>query len=125
MIGNHEEIDLLIEKIKREITEEGLLYEERVFFKEPEEGANDNRGIDPELHYFFPLTSSKKGIGAVVVFIKRVIRKSIRFLLLPITAEQSEINKDLLKEIDRLNQAVERQERKITQLEDRLEKNEA
>lgn len=124
MIGNHEEIDVLIEKIKQEIAEEGLLYEEKVSFKEPEEGANDNRGIDPELHYFFPLTSSKKGIGAVVVFIKRVIRKSVRFLLLPITTEQSEINKSLLREIDRLNRMIEGQERKIEQLEEGLKANE-
>lgn len=124
MIGNHEEIDVLIEKIKREISEEGLLYEEKVSFKEPEECAGDNRGIDPELHYFFPLTSSKKGIGAVVVFIKRVIRKSVRFLILPITTEQSEINKSLLREIDRLNRTIEGQERKIAQLEEGLKANE-
>lgn len=125
MIGNHEEIDLLIEKIKQEIKEEGLVYEEKVFFQEPEEGTDDNRGIDPELHYFFPLTASRRGIGAVVVLIKRVIRKTVRFLILPITAEQSEINKSLLREIARLNRAVEGQERKIAELEERLEENEA
>ena len=110
MLGNHEEINVLIEKMKKEIEEEGILYEEKVAFK----GANE---ID-----FFPLTSHFKGISKVVVFFKRAIRKSLRFLLVPIVDEQSMFNQNMADEINRLNQVIAYQESRITDLESRLEK---
>ncbi len=122
MLGNHEEINVLIEKMKKEIEEEGILYEEKVAFK----GANEidvvNWGVDPQIHYFFPLTSHFKGISKVVVFFKRAIRKSLRFLLVPIVDEQSMFNQNMADEINRLNQVIAYQESRITDLESRLEK---
>lgn len=122
MLGNHEEINVLIEKMKKEIEEEGILYEEKVVFKEPSEIDAVSWGVDPHIHYFFPLTSHFKGISKVVIFFKRVIRKSLRFLLVPIIDEQSMFNQKMADEIDRLNQVIAYQENRITDLEKRLEK---
>lgn len=124
MLGNHEEINVLIEKMKEEIEEEGILYEEKVIFKGPDEINLTNWGVDPHIHYFFPLTSHFKGISKVVILFKRVIRKSLRFLLVPIVDEQSIFNQNTADEINRLNQVIAYQEKRITDLEKRLEKSE-
>lgn len=124
MLGNHQEVDSLIEKMKQEIADEGIQFEEKVVFKEPnEQGVTYDCCLSPELHYFFELSSSHKLIGKFVVGVKRVIRKSIRFLIIPIISEQSEFNRNVVMEINRLNEIIIRQGQKIDDLEKKLEQN--
>ncbi|MBQ8962000.1 MAG: hypothetical protein IJ071_12445 [Ruminococcus sp.] len=45
-----------------------------------------------QVNYYKELTSYHKGISALVLPVKRVIRKLMAFLFLPVVAEQNEIN---------------------------------
>lgn len=45
-----------------------------------------------QINYYKELTSYHRGISALVVPVKRVIRKLMAFLFLPVVAEQNEVN---------------------------------
>lgn len=118
---NHQEVDSLIDKLKQEIKEEGMLYEEKVFFKEPESAQVKAWDVDPQLHYFFPLASNNKWLRLPVTFVKRLIRKCNRFLIAPIVSEQTDFNKSVKEEIEKMNGIIAKQQARILQLEQQLE----
>lgn len=120
-MNNHEEINQLIDKLKSEIKEEGCLFEERVVFKEPKNTMpNEPWNMDPHLHYFIPLTSHIKIIGKLVTFVKRVIRKMMRFLIVPVVDEQTRFNISTVDEVNKLKRQVEEQEALLQQIKNKI-----
>ncbi len=126
------EIERLLQKLREEVDEEGLetegdsFWEEDPGFEEERPAENDGAGQgtgnrvyipDPRLHYERPLRSSKKSVYNAVIFVKRLIRKCARFLIVPILDEQSSINYSVKEEIDRLNKMMELQGQKIEELQ--------
>jgi hypothetical protein len=55
-----------------------------------------------------PLRSQRRGLGAVVVFVKRVVRRSIAWYVRPVTEDQSRFNFALLHELRELRERVDR-----------------
>lgn len=119
------EIEQLIEKLQKEIKEEGYIFEEEPFFEEEiiEKNISDQNHVnkifipDSQLHYDRDLKASKKSLYRVIIFLKRMIRKCNRFLIVPILDEQSDFNYSVKTEIDRLNTIIELQEQRIKELE--------
>ncbi len=122
------EIEQLIKNMQKEIKEEGHTFEETIYFEEEaffQEGGqpdvNEERVFipDPHLHYDHPLNSSKKSIRRVVIFVKRLIRKTIRFLIVPILDEQAGFNYSVKAEMERLDKILAVQEKRLRRLEKR------
>lgn len=119
------EIEQLIQKLQKEAKENGHVFEEEIFFEEQLaenkwNGQNvENRVFipDSQLHYEHPLQSSRRSIYKAVIFLKRLIRKCNRFLIVPILDEQSGFNYSVKAEINRLNKKIELQEKRIKELE--------
>lgn len=110
------EIEQLIRKLQEEIKKEGSLYEEGDAF----DVHRDQRQAfipEPWLHYEHPLRGSGRRNRKAVLFLKKLIRKCIRFLLVPILDEQSGFNYSVKTEITRLGRLAQRQEDRIEKLE--------
>ncbi|PZD96384.1 hypothetical protein DNH61_07680 [Paenibacillus sambharensis] len=45
----------------------------------------------------FPITSHRRGIGTIIVFVKKVIRKSISWYMNPIMQRQTEFNANVVR----------------------------
>lgn len=50
-----------------------------------------------QVTYYKELSSYRKGISSIVLFVKKVIRKLVAFLFLPVIAEQNEINLSFMR----------------------------
>lgn len=50
-----------------------------------------------QVSYYKELSSYRKGISSIVLLVKRVIRKLVAFLFLPVIAEQNEINLSVVR----------------------------
>ena len=59
-----------------------------------------------QISYYKELTSYKKGISVIVLPIKRVIRKLVAFLFLPLVAEQNEVNLSAARIVEHLRSYV-------------------
>ncbi len=110
------EIEQLIEKMQKEIQEEGFVFGAEADFKKK---SVPKRNVIPNgrLHYEYPLKSSQKNLSGIVLFVKRLIRNGNRFLIVPILEEQSAFNESVKAELDRLNRIVRLQDDKIRKLE--------
>ncbi len=106
----------LIEKLEKEIKEEGLALDVEDDF---EKETLKKRTVIPNglLHYERPLKSSKKSMSRFILFVKRMIQSCNRFLIVPILEEQSAFNASIKSEIDRLNEMIHLQDCKIRKLE--------
>lgn len=123
------EIGQLIRKLEKEVKEDAhacveIPFEEDAYQKDFDEKIKDRQSVwnrvwipDPQLHYVRPLQSSKKSVKIAVIFIKKLIRACIRFVIVPILDEQSVINYSVKAELDRLHSIVERQEDQILKLQ--------
>lgn len=68
---------------------------------------NGGRKDIGQLVYYGKLETDKKGfVGKVILFIKRVIRKLVRFVIEPICIQQSSINKYHCREIEVLQEEL-------------------
>jgi len=110
------EIEQLIQKVQNEIREEGCEWKEAAAF---EETPAQNKVFIPDwqLHYEHPLKSSGTSMRRAALFLKRLIRKCSRFLIVPILDEQSGFNYSIKAEIERLNEIIRLQDQKIRELE--------
>lgn len=120
---NQSEIANELDKLKQEIEESGVLYEECIQFCEPVDETNNIKSSlngeigGMQLHYYFPLTSEKSGLKKLTVFIKRVIRKLNLFLIMPIVTEQNLYNDRLCLEINLLKRELSNCRAQIERLE--------
>ncbi len=62
-----------------------------------------------QVSYYNELTSYRKGISVIVLPIKKVIRKLVKFLFLPIIAEQNEINLSITRLFGHMKSYVNRE----------------
>lgn len=78
-----------------------------------------NTGINiGQIAYYRELETNKRGfVGSVIVFIKRVIRKLVRFVVEPICIQQSTINQYYWREIEVLREELRVCKEQIDRLE--------
>lgn len=125
---NTEEI---MKQIRAEIKEKGLdssvlSFEEIPFQQEVSHAAQnfqlaslqqsaDYLNIRNQIEPYKPLEGN-----FLVVFIKKVIRKLVKFYLLPIITEQNALNLHTANAVNQLNLYVQEQQNKITALESQI-----
>lgn len=123
-VKNTREIEKLLDDLKKEIEEEGSIFEERVSFSEEPDETNK---IPQKWEYCYavdynaPLVAHKKRLGKMEIFVKKVIRKINKFLILPIVFFQNDYNKRVQEEINKLYNIIEIQNKQIKNLEDKLD----
>lgn len=75
--------------------------------------------------YYQPVISNKKGFGILIVFIKKVIRRILRFLILPIVTHQNNFNASVTRTVNSLYSSlqtyVKRNHNDITNLKHSVE----
>ena len=70
------------------------------------------------LPYYRELTTHRTGVQRKIVnFLKKIIRKAIRFVVEPICTDQSSLNEYYGRELDRLQTELDEYKKKIKQLE--------
>ena len=62
-----------------------------IVLKRPMHDQN-GRIVSPGLEYYQPLKSDRKIVGRLIVFFKRIVRKILKYLFLPIVEKQNAIN---------------------------------
>lgn len=67
-----------------------------------------------------PLYSCRPIIGSVIVFVKKVIRKLVKFYVEPITFDQSDRNAHMARALELLQEQLQKQTEEIEQLERKL-----
>lgn len=80
---------------------------------------NDNTGIKiGQIAYYRELDTNKRGfVGSVIIFVKRIIRKLVRFVVEPICVQQSTINQYYWREIEVLQEELRNCKEQIDRLE--------
>lgn len=80
---------------------------------------DDNAGIKiGQIIYYRELETNKKGfVGSAIIFMKRVIRKLVRFVIEPICIQQSTINQYYWREIEVLQEELRICREQIDRLE--------
>ena len=67
-----------------------------------------------------PLYSCRPIIGSVIVFVKKVIRKLVKFYVEPITFDQSDRNAHMARALELLQEQLQKQTEEIEQLKRKL-----
>ena len=60
--------------------------------QERSSGASGAGLGDTRLEYYIPLRSDRKVIGGIITFFKRVVRRILKYLFLPVVDKQNKIN---------------------------------
>ena len=118
-MNNCVEVEKVIDQIKKEIIEKGIVYEDEILFVDDTDiiqGEEDDYALPiPELLYIRELRGTK-----LIVFVKKCIRKACCFLILPLLEEQNHINSTLRIELINLRKQVKKQEEEISRLKDKV-----
>ena len=77
------------------------------------------------LEYYNPIRSDRKIIGRAIVFFKRVVRKVLTFLVLPIVHKQNAINAQMSAEIKANQIQLEALRKSLTNMQETIKKLEA
>lgn len=123
-MNNSKEVEAVLDILKKEIEEEGIIFEEKVRFSEREYSVDN---IPKKWEYCYavdfnaPIVPHKKRFGKLEIFIKKAIRKVNKFWFLPILFFQNDYNKRAQEEINKLYDIVELQNKQIRDLEDKIE----
>ncbi len=112
MNNNNPEIQKFLESVQAEVKQSGQQCETIVFtdFWDKKYSAN-NTSFDVraflsdvtmlqnnnQILYYQELTSYNKGLSFIVKFVKRVIRKLVAFLFIPIVNSQNEVNANVAR----------------------------
>lgn len=73
-----------------------------------------------QIGYYKELSSYKKGISALVLPVKKVIRKVVAFLFLPLVAEQNEVNLSMVRIITHMRSYVNQSKEKEKLMEKQI-----
>lgn len=119
---NTREIEEVLNNLKKEIAEEGVIFEERFPFEEMEMSDSPKQwDYCYNIDYYAPLVAHKKKFGKIEVLVKKMIRKMNKFLILPMTLFQSDYNRRVQEEINKLYGIIERQDKQIRDLQDKVD----
>jgi len=70
--------------------------------------------------YYRDLVNHKKLLKHINVFLKRLIRKLLKFLVEPIVQEQSDLNKNIIKILDVYQNELVKKDKEIKELQERI-----
>lgn len=122
---NEENIDIeeIVRDIKKKIMDEDMVCDLPDFLEIIEKhdkekyhnilAESEYLKSNSQLTQYSQLTSSKKSVKSIVFFVKRFIRKVIKFYVEPIASEQSEYNGHLAFVIEEMLQIMTKQDQEI------------
>lgn len=118
-------IEDIMAQIRKKIQEQGIVDEDIEFDKVSSEEdmlseyltmVNNSWNINP----YFNIHSHRKIIGKIIIFVKKVIRKSISWYIAPIVEQQNEFNAYTTRTLNCMNSKYTNIENKINEMQERL-----
>ena len=132
--GQNINVEEIMEEIRRDIKEKGYQNDDISFSDVPLSGkylTMDNSNLAAQkimllqarynVFAYRPLASNRS-FGALIVFIKKVIRKMIKFYIEPIVSDQNDVNGLVASGLKDLYLDMEAMERRIRQLEEECQR---
>lgn len=122
-------IEEIMEEIRKEIKEKGYT-NDLLSFEDVVESNSGNKTLEEyydilnatwNIPAYRMLSGGKGPIGRLKVFVKKVLRKIMKFYVEPIASEQTEFNANNVRLLNLINSYMELNDRRIEMLESELE----